>query len=188
MWWPSTFSHILNFNTYCKKKTQHNNNDGIMFCRLYCVFCVLIQVTISPQHFFWHFFPPFSHQSPQAVTCFLLRHNWRRQNSLVWEGNKWAWLPSFCSFGDSISLVRSQQYKCQQVIGPRGDILSPSLVCMRGNNPFLCGLVRPAPRHGSSGFNQTSVLVSEGGLLMEIENDLSFPSFVSSCLPMRVNS
>lgn len=146
------------------KKTQHNNNDGIMFCRLYCVFCVLIQVTT----FFLHFFPLFSHQSPQAVTCFLLRHNWRRQNSLVWEGNKWAWLPSFCSFGDSVSLVRSQQYKCQQVIGPRGDILSPSLVCMRGNNPFPCGLVRPAPRHGSSGFNQTSVLVSEGGLLMEI--------------------
>lgn len=52
------------------KKQQHNINDGIRFCRLYCV---LIQVTISP-HFFLalsHLFdPPF--QPPITAGCDLL--------------------------------------------------------------------------------------------------------------------
>lgn len=110
------------------------------------------EVTISLKHFF-HYFSTllillFTHQSPQALTCFYLCHNWEQQNRVVSEGMKRAWLLSFCSFRESVSLLGSQGYKRQPVTGLRGDILSSSRVCIQWNNPFLYGLVLPALRCG----------------------------------------
>lgn len=82
--------------------------------------------------------------SPQALTCFSFRLNRKLQNRVA---TKRATL-FFCSFLESVSLLRSQRYEWQPVIGLRGDILSLSWACVGWNNPFLYGLLRPAPWYG----------------------------------------
>ncbi len=110
------------------------------------------EVTISLKHFFSYFSTLlillFTHQSPQALTCFYLRHNCEQQSRVGKEGMKRVWLLSFCSFRESVSLLGSQGYKRQPVKSLRGDILSSSRVCIRWNNPFLYGLLLPALRCG----------------------------------------
>lgn len=105
--------------------------------------------TILLKHFFSYFstllISLFTHQPPQALTWFYLGPNWKQQNRVVSEGIKRARLLAFCSFRESVSLLRSQYYKRQPATGLRGDILSSSLACIRWNNPFLYGLVLPGP-------------------------------------------
>lgn len=82
--------------------------------------------------------------SPQALTCF----SFRLTGSCRTERPRRGATLFFCSFWEPVSLLRSQRYEWQPVIGLRGGILSLSRACTRWNNPFLYGLLRPAPRYG----------------------------------------
>lgn len=75
--------------------------------------------------------------------------NWKQRNRVESAGTKKKeWQLSLCSFRESVSPLRCWRYKRRPVTGLRGDILSPSLVCIGWNNPFLSGLILPAPRCG----------------------------------------